>query len=46
MNQSEHVEGVYYRRATIIENRSHFLFNFQLSAWKSADKQQLQIQQD
>ena len=38
------LEGVYYWKATFIENEFYFLFNFQLSAWKSADMQKLQIQ--
>ena len=40
----QHLEGVYHWKATFIENRFYFLFNFQLSAWKSADMQKLQIQ--
>ena len=39
----QHLEGVYYWKATFIENESYFLFNFHLSTWKSADMQELQI---
>ena len=40
----QYLEGVYNWNATYMENKSCFLSNFQLLAWKSADMQQLQIQ--
>ena len=39
----QHLEGVYDWKATFIKNKLDFLLNFQLSAWKSKDMQQLQI---